>query len=302
MLLERLLDNLSLNVDAFASCHVAQGWRLRLPALDWVTLHYVAEGEGEVRDGAGNMLRIPGGSVAVVPPHLVHSLQCGMPPFGEVVAGNPRLRENGLPAHLAGPDEPEETDGLVVVCGKVEVTYGGGLGLFDQLEEILVLDFSEDDSMRGGFEAMAEEISSDRPGSGAMTTTLMRQCLIRVFRELGLQDTTQVPWLRALDDPSMSPVVEAMLAHPDHPHTVASLAEKAYLSRSAFARRFRQNFGQPPLEYLRGVRLRHAAELLRKSPPLPIATVARRSGFSSRSQFSRAFRDRFGTPPTEFRA
>lgn len=299
MLLERLLENLTLDVEAFASCHVAHRWRLRLPALDWVSLHYVSEGEGGVRDDAGNLSKLPRGSLAVVPPHLLHSLQCGAPPYGEAVAGGVRAHEHGLPAHRAGPAEDE---GLVVVCGKVEVTYAGGPGLFDQLDEILVLDFSEDEAMRSAFASMAEEVLSGRPGSIVMTTALMRQCLVRVFRELGLQDTGQVPWLRALDDPSMTPVLEVMLAHPEQPHTVASLAEKAYLSRSAFARRFRNSFGQPPLEYLRGIRLRRAATLLKESPPLPIATVARRSGFSSRSQFSRAFRGYFGVPPTGFRA
>lgn len=234
-----------------------------------------------------------------MPPHLLHSLQCGQPPFGEAIAGRAPSQLGGLPAHLAGP---EEDDALFVVCGKVEVTYGGGLGLFDQLHELLVLDFSEDATMSRTFESMAAEISSGRPGAAAMATTLMKQCLIQVFRELCAGDSCEVSWLRALDDPSMSPVVEAMLTHPEHPHTVASLAEKAYLSRSAFARRFRKSFGRPPLEYLRGIRLRHAAQLLKKSPPLPIATVARRSGFSSRSQFSRAFKAHFGTPPTDFRA
>jgi AraC-like DNA-binding protein len=299
MLLERLLDNLSISVNAFASCRVAHGWRLRLPALDWVTLHYVSQGEGEVRNGAGEPTKLRGGSLAVIPPHLLHSLQCGHAPFGEVIAGAAPIEIGGLPAHLAGPNED---DGLVVVCGKMEVTYAGGLGLFDHLDEILVLDFSDEPTMPGHFETMSKEIASGRPGASAMTTSLMRQCLISVFRELCTHDSCELSWLRALDDPSMSRVLEIMLAHPEQPHTVASLAEKAYLSRSAFARRFRTSFGRPPLEYLRGVRLRHAAQLLKQSPPLPIVTVAHRSGFSSRSQFSRAFRTHFGTPPAAFRA
>lgn len=101
MLLERLLENLSVTVNAFASCHVAHGWRLRLPALDWVTLHYVARGEGEVRDGAGNGLGLPRGTLAVVPPHLLHSLQCGQPPFGEAIAGSAPSQLGGLPAQDA---------------------------------------------------------------------------------------------------------------------------------------------------------------------------------------------------------
>lgn len=300
MLLERLLDNLALSVDAFATCHVAPGWRLRLPALDWVTFHYVVRGEGEVGDGASRVLALPAGSLAVVPPHLLHTLQCGPPPFGETTVGAGRGQPaSELAAHVAGPRDEQ---GLEVVCGRVEVTYGGGLGLFDQLEEVLVLKFSGDRPMQATFEAMLHEANSRRPGSRAMTSALMKECLIRVFRKLCLHEECTVSWLRSLDDPALAPVVELMLTHPENPHSVASLAAKAYLSRSAFAKRFRESFGQPPLQYLRGIRLRRAATLLRRSPPLPIPAVARRTGFSSRSQFSRAFRAYFGCSPTEFRS
>jgi len=148
---------------------------------------------------------------------------------------------------------------------------------------------------------MLEEAAAARPGSRAMTSALMRECLVRVFRVLCLHDECSASWLRALDDPELAPVLETMLKRPADPHSVESLARKAFMSRSAFARRFKESLGQPPLEYLRGIRLRHAAQLLRRSPPLPIPTVAEQSGFSSRSQFSRAFRRHFGHPPTEFR-
>jgi len=299
MLLERLLDNLALSIDAFATCAVASGWRLRLPALDHVTLHYVIRGEGGVRDGDGRTSRLPAGSLALVPPRVVHSLQCGSPPYAHAEPGGGPPRE--LPEHRAGPADDED-EALRVVCGRIEVLYGEGLGLFDQVSEILVLDFAQDAAMRATFDAMLEEARSPRPGARALTSALMRECMIRVFRELCDQDECSVSWLRALDDPALAPAVEAMLEHPENPHTVESLASKAYMSRSAFARRFRDSFGRPPHEYLRGIRLRHAAKLLKKTPHLPVLTVATRSGFSSRSQFSRAFRDSFGCSPSEYRA
>lgn len=301
MLLERLLDNLALSVDAFATCSVAGGWRLRLPALDHPTLHYVLRGEGGVRDAKGRTVALPPGSLALVPPHLVHSLQCGSPPFGQAEPGSESVASTELPEHRAGLPE-EDDDALLVICGRIEVRYGEGPGLFDQMRNVLVLDFSTDPVMPSIFERMLDEVRGARPGSRAMTSALMRECLIRVFRELCEHDECSISWLSGLEDPVLGPAVEAMLEHPERPHSVASLAAMVYLSRSAFARKFRESFGQPPLAYLRGVRLRTAARLLKETPPLPIAAVASRSGFSSRSQFSRAFRDYFGRPPTEFRA
>ena len=52
MLLEKLFENLALTVDPFATCRLADGWRLRLPCRDWVTLHYILQGDGELKLGS----------------------------------------------------------------------------------------------------------------------------------------------------------------------------------------------------------------------------------------------------------
>ena len=298
MLLERLLDNLALDVEAFATCWVADGWRLRLPPADWVTLHFSVSGRGTVRGLRGRPFALSPGTLALIPPSCQHSLESGEPPYGEtgptgVASGN------ALVCHLAGP---EDEDGRLVVCGRISATSGGGIGLFDQLDDLLVLDFGGDDAMRSTFAAVRYEAESDRAGARAMTSALMKGCLIRVLRRLCEDDRCAVPWLDALDDPTLAPVLEAMLDQPGEPHTVSSLAARVFMSRSAFAKRFHDHFGQPPIQYLRGIRLRYAARLLRKKPPLPISMVAHRSGFSSRSQSSRAFSSHFGRPPSAFRA
>lgn len=298
MLLERLLNNLGLDVEAFATCRVAPGWRLRLPPLDGTTFHYAVDGEGGVGKGGDSPLPLSRGCLAVVPPSLVHTLQCGGPPFAEAGPGGTSVAQSELPDHQAGP---ADEGGLLVACGRVKVTYQGVQGLFDRLREILVLNFSGDPRMRTTFASLLEEMHRRRPGSRAMISTLMRECLVRVFRELCVQEDCRIPWLSAIEDPELAPALDDMLAHPEHHHTVGSLAATSHMSRSAFARRFRRSMSATPLEYLRGVRLRHAAGLLTKAPSLPIATVAKRSGFASRSQFSRAFRDYFGRSPSEFR-
>ena len=55
-------------------------------------------------------------------------------------------------------------------------------------------------------------------------------------------------------------------------------------------------------EDLRCCRLRAAAELLRDQPAIPVAAVARLSGYRSRAAFARAFAHRYGVAPAGFRA
>jgi AraC-like DNA-binding protein len=59
-------------------------------------------------------------------------------------------------------------------------------------------------------------------------------------------------------------------------------------------------FNRPPMDYLRDVRLRRAAQLLRCGD-LSVDEVARKVGFPSRSHFSLTFRDHFGASPLAFR-
>jgi AraC family transcriptional regulator, activator of mtrCDE len=294
VLLERLFENLDLTVEPFASCEVSDGWRLRLEALDRVTLHFVLRGEGTLRVGAARY-PLDAHTLAVVPPGRGHAFERGTRPEHETTgtmdaAGEP-------PRLLAGPGGGSE---LVVLCGRVQVTYGQGLGLFDQLQEPIVMDFSTSQEMQALFAKLTEEQADRAPGSAVMTTALMYECLVLVFRRLCGEPDCPLPWLRVLEDPRMSRVLEVILAHPEHSHSLESLAEAARMSRSAFAEEFAASFDRTPMAYLRDVRLRKAAALLRGST-LTVDAVAKRIGFASRSHFSRAFQERFGEPPASFR-
>ncbi len=174
--------------------------------------------------------------------------------------------------------------------------------MFDQMREVLVIDFADEPRMGAIFDALLAEVHTPRAGSRALVSGLMTQSLVHVFRRLCAHAECELPWLHALEDPALKPALEAMLERPDRAYTVEMLAKLCYMSRSVFARRFRDRLGHTPLEYLRAIRLRSAARLLRRDPPLPVGIVASRVGFESRSQFSRAFKKYFQRSPTQFRS
>ena len=295
MLLEQLFENLTLTVEPFASCHVAQGWRLRLPIRDWVILHFVLQGDGAIRAGAeGRRYALSKGSLAVMPPSLTHAVECGSEVHHE---SSVRGDEPGpICKFSAGPTE---SVGLIVACGRIQATYAGGPGLFDLLREPLVMDFSESQLVRSIFESLIRE--HGEPGSVTMTEALMNQVLILVFRHLAAAPNCPLPWLSALEDSSLARVLSEILQKPDRPYSVDSLADIAAMSRSVFAERFQSCFQRTPMDYVRDVRLRRAAQLLHRRD-LSISDVATKVGFSSRSHFSRIFSERFGRSPVQFRA
>jgi AraC family transcriptional activator of mtrCDE len=91
-----------------------------------------------------------------------------------------------------------------------------------------------------------------------------------------------------------------MAAHPGANHTVASLADRAGLSRSSFMARFTDVVGESPITILRHLRMRQAAKQLASSQ-MSIDQIARSAGYNSRSSFIKAFRKSFECDPTEYR-
>ncbi|MBN3753597.1 helix-turn-helix transcriptional regulator [Paraburkholderia sp. Tr-20389] len=86
----------------------------------------------------------------------------------------------------------------------------------------------------------------------------------------------------------------------EHVVTVADVARTVAMSERNFLRRFRQEFGMTPSEYLLQTRLQKSCQLLIESE-LPVDKIARRCGMTSGTRLAKIFRKRFGMSPTEYR-
>jgi AraC-like DNA-binding protein len=86
-------------------------------------------------------------------------------------------------------------------------------------------------------------------------------------------------------------------ANADRPLALTEIAQHAALSRFHLARTFADAYGLPPLAYHRNLRLEDAAKRLREHPCSP-TDLSEELGYASLSAFSRAFRQRFGVPPS----
>jgi AraC-like DNA-binding protein len=296
MLLEKVFENLALTVEPFATCRLADGWRMRLPVHDWVTLHYTLTGDGELKLGSGEVLPLPPNSLAVMPPKFVHAVQCGTV-SNEVDYEGQNDPDEPVCELVAGS---QEQIALTVACGCIQACYAESMGLFDHLKEAIMIDFTDNEHIRGIFEALTRECQQTGPASRAMMTALMNQCLIEVLRDVEEESGGSLPWLSALDDPRLSKVVEAILDHPEQNYTLESLAAIAAMSRATFIRHFEKSFDRTPMDYVRDVRLRRAAQLLQTSS-MPVDSVAGRVGYASRSHFSRVFHEQYGVSPADFR-
>lgn len=297
MLLDKLLDHVKVHVEPFSVCLLSSGWRLRLPGPPDAMFHFVLQGGGVLRGPDGESHRLERFSLAVVPKGARHALECGREVGSERIIAAPPTGE-GVVRLIAG--NPDSAD-LRVACGIVSVTYGDSLNLFQRQHEIIVADLSSYPQVRLAFESILAEQGGANPGSVPLIQALMSQCLVYLLRYLSEQSDGRLTWLSGLEDPNLALALDLILERPAAAHTVESLAEVATMSRSVFAERFQAAFGCTPIRFVHDVRLRRAAELLRQRGDLSIDQVAHRVGFGSRSHFSLAFKDHFGTSPAAFR-
>jgi AraC family transcriptional regulator len=82
--------------------------------------------------------------------------------------------------------------------------------------------------------------------------------------------------------------------------TLEDLATLCGLSRSHFARAFKQSTGLPPHRWLLGRRVARARDLLLHST-MPLEKIATSCGFADQSHLSRVFSKHVGTSPGAWR-
>lgn len=107
-------------------------------------------------------------------------------------------------------------------------------------------------------------------------------------------------WLGALRDPQISKALALIHQRPQDPWTVEGLARAVAMSRAAFAKRFAELVGEPPLAYVTRWRMDIAAKMLRESRE-PVARIAGRVGYISETAFAKAFRRRRNLAPGAYR-
>jgi AraC-like DNA-binding protein len=154
--------------------------------------------------------------------------------------------------------------------------------------------------LRIGLEFLAQE-GYGRAGRQAIVNHIGDILFIECVRDhVESLPTDANNWLLALRDPALSAVLSAIHRSPEKPWTVPELAALAHLSRAAFADRFGQVMGKPPLSYLAEHRMRLAMWQLRHTRQ-PVCRIAEMVGYASETAFSQAFKRQYGGSPSSFR-
>lgn len=201
--------------------------------------------------------------------------------------------------------------------GAIAVFHGGGdcLGvgghftlagqhahfLLNMLPPIVHLRAQADkDALRWSMERMMRELRSPRPGAALIAQQLAQMMLVQALRQ-HLAEGAQggVGWLFALADPQMAVAISALHEEPARRWTVQALAERAGMSRSALALKFKRTVGATPIDYLTRWRMLVAGDRLAGGAEA-VAAIAISLGYESESAFSNAFKRVMGCSPRQY--
>jgi len=263
------------------------------------TVHYVVAGNGTLSFPDFSNFSLRQGTAIIAPTGSLHEV-AGLGRAGEISDVVRRCEPAALGLATVGERPGDTESGIVMLCGTVDVTYRYLNDFFDYLPAPIIIQASREDPISKAFEDIVKELAAPRPGTGAMLSALFQQCFIELLRRESNDSDSVIEWLSAIADPRLNTVIDEIFKRPGDPYTLELLADKCLMSRTTFSERFHKAFGRPAMDFVREVRLRGAARLLKQSQD-PIKTVASRMGFASRSNFTHAFKELYGVAPADYR-
>ena len=130
-----------------------------------------------------------------------------------------------------------------------------------------------------------------------VTTAAFMVQTLRLYMDRTLDD--RMGWLAALAPPQLGAALGAVHADPGRRWTLGELAGTAGMSRTVFARRFREVLGETPLGYVTRWRMILAAERL-VSTRASLGEIAQTVGYESENAFNVAFKRVMGAAPRRY--
>ncbi|MER7107292.1 helix-turn-helix domain-containing protein [Streptomyces sp. NPDC000229] len=191
----------------------------------------------------------------------------------------------GVPHHYAPDPATGWDEGFVDFTGPVTATYTE-LGYIEPDRPVVPL--ADAGPARSAIGRIARAARRGNPLLEVETSAAVHELLVTLRRA------------RADTNADGDLVLEALARDAFQPLSVAEHAARHGMTPAELRTAVRRGAGCSPKDYLLGIRLGRAKELL-AGTELPVAAIARRVGYDDPAYFSRLFTRRVGTAPVRFR-
>ncbi len=201
---------------------------------------------------------------------------------------------------IVPPNTPHHADGkrFDLVSLHVLATLPGGRDAFDLLRPPARQKLAKGSLLHEYLRAVMREHAERSDGSLRFTLPRFAELVVLELFRHDAEQRLLAP--RALN-PVVAAVAERLRKELAREFDAERMARLAGCTRQHLSRLFQRELGVTPRDYVAGLRLERAAELLRGSS-LTVAAVGEQVGVRDPYYFSRFFRQRYGLSPTEFRS
>lgn len=239
----------------------------------------------------------------------------------QIQAGDVFLLPSGRPFRLATDLNLQPVDAVDIIpanrVGSISTINGGGdaflissrFSLNDDASSVLLNvlppivlvrgDTEEAAYLRYFIELIVVELRAGKAGGALAIHHLAHLILMHCLRLYQSGESDRVGWLYAIGDDRIGNALAAMHDAPSRKWTLEQLAQTCGMSRSVFARRFKETVGETPIDYLTRWRMLRAADHLASSDQ-SISNVAQTLGYDSDSAFSATFKKVMGVSPRAY--
>jgi AraC-like DNA-binding protein len=300
-----VMESVHLRPAVFGRMELGEPWRLRVPPRDYLSFYVVAAGEArlelpDAHPAHRGPITLLAGDAVLLPRVSLHVL-CSA---GAAQAPPHDFDYEGCPRVPAGHAGRFGGDGAVTALVAGHFSMGGTRRnvLLDTLPPAIHIPAASgavSPQLAGVVQLILGESAAPGPGSPIVLGRLADLLFVHAIRHWIATDGASSCGMRGVADPSIGAALRLMHGRFAEPWTLERLAAAVRMSRSAFAARFAELVGEPPLQYLAQWRMTRAEQLLREGTS--VACVAERVGYANPAAFSKAFARLRGTGPGAYR-
>ena len=189
-------------------------------------------------------------------------------------------------------------DGSDFVCATVDFEGGARHPLVRALPPMLALPLREVDGIEHSLALLFAETTQLRCGQRLLADRMFEVVILQLLRWiLDHPAEAGVPrgLITGLAHPGIAAALTAIHEDPGQAWSLASMAGRAHMSRSAFAAQFKEYVGQTPADYLAHWRIALAQSMFRNG--VPVKQAADQLGYQGAASLSRAFSQLTGLSP-----
>ncbi|MDN7143409.1 AraC family transcriptional regulator [Pseudomonas sp. JQ170] len=291
-LVDWLLESLELDATLFHVGRYCGGWHASTQGLARASFHLIVQGHCWLHiDGHPEAIALEAGDAVF----LLRDLPYRLAGTADDELARAQPRRAMLPLDI------DANDGVGLVCGFFHFQPGLSSLIIEGLADWIILRAGDPalSAATALFELILAECQRQPAPSSALLERLSHLLFLYVLRQQVQGDTGMHGLVALARHPQFAPLVEQLIAHPEHPWPLESMAACTGLSRSAFFKRFTELAGQSPGQVLLALRMRHACQLLKAHNT--VEQVCAAVGYQSIAAFTRAFSKAVGVQPGAYR-